>query len=76
MFACILSADVDTITILQNKQKKYYKFFFYSGNGYKKKYKKITKNFIKLLTKKQKYYKMFIVPEGNEKNKYKGRWKQ
>ena len=52
MFACILSDDVDTITILQNKQKKYYKFFFYSGNGYNKQYKKNTKNFIKTIDKK------------------------
>ena len=54
MFACILSAGVDTIIILQNKYKKYYKFFSYSGNGYKKKYKKITKTFVKVIDKKQK----------------------
>ena len=54
MFACILSADVDTITILQKQLKKYYNFFSYSSNRYNKKYKKITKTFIKVIDKKQK----------------------
>ena len=49
MFACILSADVDTITILRKKKKKYYKLSSYSSNRYNKNYKKITKSFIKVI---------------------------
>ena len=67
MFPCILSADVDTITILQNKSKNITSSFFTVPVDAKKNIKKLQKLLWKLLTKKQKYYKMVIVPKGTKK---------
>ena len=52
MFSCILFADVDTITILQNKQKNITSSFITVATDTTNNIKKLQKNFIKLLTKK------------------------